>query len=804
MTSAPAPPRAGGARHRGGVLSVLAAGPVVSVTRLLVAVTVVKAAGLGAFPQRGLDEGVSVASAVHILDAGWPGPVLGPSGPLGAPALWQLAGLARVSAVLGSDVLDAAPSAVAGGRALVLPLAVLSAGLLWVLARRAGLGGGAAAVAVVAGALSPLAVSYHRVVTPEVIALPWALAGLALVAVRPTRAVAGEHSTAGGRPRPSPGAALAGSGLLAVAAATSPLTLLLVPLALAACSGRLGLPDWRTDAAPVDAPAPPPGGATPTPGAVDDRLGHHGPDMVRPVLPGRRWPSGARSVLVAACSALVLAGTAVGVRAAGSLDADLEPGARGASGLSTSTSGARALRTWVELDVVVPLLVLVLVVAAVRVGAWRPHAVAAVLPVLAVVALGLPAASAVVVVVPWALLVAAGTVRAVTARAVRPAGAVAPGGGEREGEPREGGACEGRAETHPPGGSGRLRWMTSVRSRRLAPLAAAVVLVVGTGWVLEGRAASARGDDTAAAAAVLWLARTARGQGVLADPSIALDLERLGLEVLTAIGPDGRVRGGIAGAAWLVETSSVREAARDDALTRQVLTASAVARVFGTGTHRVAVLELPREPSTSPPDPAPPGAPPPGAPPPSASPPSGSLDLDLDPPQPDPREPDPPQPDPPQPDPPAPAPPGAAPSGVAADQRAVAALLRNPRITFSPTAAQVLSGEPVDVVLLAVLATTALDHELSVVDLPAAPGRGVDALRTSAVLDLVDGAPVTAASGIGDDVVADLTARASGVVPIVEVTATGAVGPGARQLLVRLPPTPAGAGAGGTTTLLSP
>jgi hypothetical protein len=76
---------------------------------------------------------------------------------------------------------DFGGNAVAAGRYLMVVVAVITAGLLWALARRIGMSRWASAAAVGVFALSPLAISLGRMVYLDNIAVAWLLAALVLV-----------------------------------------------------------------------------------------------------------------------------------------------------------------------------------------------------------------------------------------------------------------------------------------------------------------------------------------------------------------------------------------------------------------------------------------------------------------------------------------------------------------------------------------------------------------------------------------------------------------------------------------------
>jgi hypothetical protein len=108
---------------------------------------------------------------------------------------------------------ERAPTAVAAGREAMLVAHLVSAVLLWVLARRLGLARWAAALALAVFALSPLAVHFHRQVFLDNMATPWVL-GAFVLACSPRRRL---------------GAFAASGGCLAVATLTSYASLLALP-----------------------------------------------------------------------------------------------------------------------------------------------------------------------------------------------------------------------------------------------------------------------------------------------------------------------------------------------------------------------------------------------------------------------------------------------------------------------------------------------------------------------------------------------------------------------------------------------
>src|SRR5829696_2324129 len=141
---------------------------------VLVVVAVVHASGMTAAPQRADDEGTYVSQAWAVLHWNtlahytywYDHPPLG----------WILVGL--YSAVTGA--FARAPNAVAAGREFMLVLQLVSATLLYVLARRLGLRRVGAVGAVLLFSLSPLALEFHRAVYLDNIATPFVLAAFVL------------------------------------------------------------------------------------------------------------------------------------------------------------------------------------------------------------------------------------------------------------------------------------------------------------------------------------------------------------------------------------------------------------------------------------------------------------------------------------------------------------------------------------------------------------------------------------------------------------------------------------------------
>jgi hypothetical protein len=156
---------------------------------LLTVVAVVHATGLARAPQRVDDEGTYVAQAWAVQH--W--------GTLGHYTYWYdhppLGWLLLAAWTTLTGAFNRAATAVAAGREFMLVLQLVSAGLLYALARRLGLRRPAAAGAVLVFSLSPLALGMHRAVYLDNIATPFVLAAFLLV-LSPTHRLAA-HAAAG-------------------------------------------------------------------------------------------------------------------------------------------------------------------------------------------------------------------------------------------------------------------------------------------------------------------------------------------------------------------------------------------------------------------------------------------------------------------------------------------------------------------------------------------------------------------------------------------------------------------------------
>jgi hypothetical protein len=156
---------------------------------LLAVVAVVHATGMSRAPQRVDDEGTYVAQAWAVQH--W--------GTLGHYTYWYdhppLGWLLLAAWTTLTGAFNRAPAAVAAGREFMLVLQLVSAGLLYGVARRLGLRRPAAAAAVLLFSLSPLALGMHRAVYLDNIATPFVLAAFLLV-LSPTQRLAA-HAAAG-------------------------------------------------------------------------------------------------------------------------------------------------------------------------------------------------------------------------------------------------------------------------------------------------------------------------------------------------------------------------------------------------------------------------------------------------------------------------------------------------------------------------------------------------------------------------------------------------------------------------------
>ena len=145
------------------------------VAALLALVAVVLGTGIERYPALSDDEGTYVAQAWAVVA----------EGSLAHYTYWYdhppLGWLQLAAAGWLLDPILSGPAVVEGRRLMLLP-ALVSCGMLYMLARRLGLARGFAAAAVLLFALSPLSVSFLRMVYLDNIALPWILAAFVLAA----------------------------------------------------------------------------------------------------------------------------------------------------------------------------------------------------------------------------------------------------------------------------------------------------------------------------------------------------------------------------------------------------------------------------------------------------------------------------------------------------------------------------------------------------------------------------------------------------------------------------------------------
>ncbi len=142
---------------------------------LLVVVGVVHAWGMATSPGPSDDEGTYMAQAWAVQR----------TGQLAHYTYWYdhppLGWLAIAAWTWVTRAFDGGVGAVAEGRELMLLVQLASCALLYLLGRRIGLHRVAAAAAVLLFALTPLGLSYHRMVLLDNLAIPWVLAALVLV-----------------------------------------------------------------------------------------------------------------------------------------------------------------------------------------------------------------------------------------------------------------------------------------------------------------------------------------------------------------------------------------------------------------------------------------------------------------------------------------------------------------------------------------------------------------------------------------------------------------------------------------------
>jgi hypothetical protein len=315
-----------------------------------------RAVNLASTPQRMGDEGV-------LLQRAWT--VDGTNG-LGRLTDWYdhppLGWLVLSLWTWATSGFDRAWTAIAAGRSLSIAAYVLSAGLLWLLARRLGFDRWTAAIALALFGLSPLAVDLNRLVSLDNLAVPWLVAAFALAA----------------NPRRPLIAFAAGGACLAAAVLTNEVALLFLPL-LVWQLRRSSLPSTR-------------------------RYGF--------IVGGSLFLAVMAGYVV---DAIVHRSLTAGAGHAGLLDgirAQLVDRPDTGSLLDSHSISRQAVALWFDLD---PLGLVVLVLAAatalVTSPRLRPYAVAALVPLALVVVPGFASPSLIVLGLPFGALVVAGLVQ---------------------------------------------------------------------------------------------------------------------------------------------------------------------------------------------------------------------------------------------------------------------------------------------------------------------------------------------------------------------------------------------------------
>ena len=143
----------------------------------------VSAVNMTGYPQRFEDEGTYISQAYAIKD----------SGTLTHYTYWYdhppVGWIQMAAHLVLSNALERYGSAITAGREFMLVLHIATIGLLYALARRLQIGSIAAALGVLAFALSPLVVEFSRYVLLDNVALPWLL-GAFVLALSPRRSLA--------------------------------------------------------------------------------------------------------------------------------------------------------------------------------------------------------------------------------------------------------------------------------------------------------------------------------------------------------------------------------------------------------------------------------------------------------------------------------------------------------------------------------------------------------------------------------------------------------------------------------------
>ncbi|GAA3737151.1 hypothetical protein [Salinactinospora qingdaonensis] len=138
---------------------------------LLAVAVALQVYNLAGWPQRAESEATYVAQAHRLLGLGEFGPLTQP--PLG----WlHLAGYAALT-----GAFDRAATAVLAGREFMVVVHVAACLLLWLLARRTGMRYWTTSGVLLLFAAAPLSIEYHRLASPDNVAVVWLLAAFVLV-----------------------------------------------------------------------------------------------------------------------------------------------------------------------------------------------------------------------------------------------------------------------------------------------------------------------------------------------------------------------------------------------------------------------------------------------------------------------------------------------------------------------------------------------------------------------------------------------------------------------------------------------
>jgi hypothetical protein len=534
---------------------------------LLAVVGVAHAWGMTSFPAPSDDEGTYMAQAWAVQERG----------ALSHYTYWYdhppLGWLLIAGWTWTTGAFERAVSAVGAGRELVLLVNLANCALLYLLGRRIGLHRLAAGAAVVLFALSPLGLTYHRMVLLDNMAVTWALAAFVLVSSPLSRLWA---SATGG--------ACFAAGVL-----TKETTLLLLPAVVAQLWSRC---DPRT----------------------------------------RRFClTGFASAFVLVASSYPLAALLKGELLPGEGHVSLLEAVRFQLFTRPSTGsvfdptqpGHRVVREWLDLD---PWLLgagVALVAPALLVRNLRPVAVGLAFPALMVVRDGYLPGPFVIGLLPFAALLVTGLGSALWRRRRRLT---------REMRRLE---ALGRAPSPvvPASGSAWDQRLLIARRSAIAAAAVAAIVVVGPRWAEADHRVMTADSAAPFARATRWIGDTVpRTSRLLVDDTLWLDLVEKGfnpdlgvvwfykLDFTTNLDPSvaRRLPEGWRHFDYVVSTPVLRQSLRDMpgglVEVRKALESSTTVARFGEGRSRVEVRRverpLPAGPPSTAPVPAPAGAPP--------------------------------------------------------------------------------------------------------------------------------------------------------------------------------------------------